>query len=55
MDSSNAEMLRKSMAKKKKTPGFKSTDAKVDPSFLRDMGYGNKSKPKKKKNASQGG
>ena len=38
------------MAKGKKKPGrrsFQSTDSRVDPSFLRDMGYGSKKKKKK--------
>jgi len=45
----NAEFLEASVKKgKKKRKSFQSTDAKVDPGFLRDMGYGAKAKKKKK-------
>ena len=42
----NAELLRQSVKKQKKKKGWRSTDDKVDPGFLRDMGYGAKKKKK---------
>lgn len=45
-----ANDLRKSMSGKKAKP-FQSTDPKVDPGFLRDMGYTAKKKKKIKKGA----
>ena len=49
MAQSNADLLAASMkkGKKKKMKSFQSTDSSVDPSFLRDMGYGSKKKKKK--------
>jgi len=38
----NADLLRKSVEKRKKKKSWQSTDKKVDPGFLRDMGYGSK-------------
>jgi hypothetical protein len=47
---SNADLLESSMKKgKKKRKAWQSTDAKVDPGFMRDMGYGSKSSSSKKK------
>jgi len=44
-----ADLLEKGMRKKKaKMKSWQSTDKRVDPGFLRDMGYGNKKKKKGK-------
>jgi hypothetical protein len=48
MDSSSSysNLLEASVKKGKKKKSWQSTDSKVDPGFLRDMGYGNKKKKK---------